>query len=195
MKYVRLNVYDPSPAALVVPESQNLKQIESSVQLHGLFHPIIMHNDQIVDGRARYRACINLGLESRLRFVEMDVKKWKCPSLCALSMNVTERKFSISQSFLMYVELSELIKHEADPIHHEHCMELLRWQLEIEEIDDGPRNSDWELAFNFHNFLLTLPHLSKSEREQIRAGGNWQDVFLGITQHSVIAKEFEECPF
>jgi len=57
------------PMAALVPEQSEpaYQQILGAIQRHGQQDPIVIAAGQIVDGRARYRACLALGLDPLLR--------------------------------------------------------------------------------------------------------------------------------
>lgn len=195
MKYSRKRPYQFHPAALIVPPSTNYARIKESISEHGIFHPIVMHNNRIVDGRARYTACVELGMVNKLRYVQMNTKKWKCPSLCALNMNLAERDFGDEQSYLMYTEFEERLKAEVEPCDRDGILEEIRAKLDLRHPNDDPLNSDWCCAIDFHNFRKILPHLSDNERECVRHGESLFRIYEDNTRLHVIANELIECPF
>jgi hypothetical protein len=46
---------------------EEFKNLKEDIQAHGLLEPIWTHKNQIIDGRHRYRACEELGIEPKFR--------------------------------------------------------------------------------------------------------------------------------
>jgi len=68
MNNVLLANYDAleiHPACLILPEmdAEDFEKLKEDVSGFGLRHPIILYQGKILDGRHRYRACIELGIE------------------------------------------------------------------------------------------------------------------------------------
>ena len=49
-----------------VMEDEEYAALLEDIREHGLLQPIVLHDGKIVDGRHRYRACYELGIEPRL---------------------------------------------------------------------------------------------------------------------------------
>ena len=47
---------------------EDFDKLAADIKLHGFHHPIVMYQDQILDGNNRYRACEDAGIKAR--FVE-----------------------------------------------------------------------------------------------------------------------------
>ena len=43
-----------------------------SVRLHGLYSPVILYQNKILDGRSRYRACLDLGIAPTVEAIEFE---------------------------------------------------------------------------------------------------------------------------
>lgn len=63
-----MNRYEVHPAAEIPPplDDDDYKALLDSVRQHGQQHPIILYEDQIIDGRHRYQACCELGIPPRV---------------------------------------------------------------------------------------------------------------------------------
>lgn len=59
--------YPPHPAASIFPmmEGDELQELAEDIEKHGLAEPIKLHDDQIIDGRNRLRACLQVGVKPR----------------------------------------------------------------------------------------------------------------------------------
>lgn len=83
--------------------------LKADIQEHGLYEPIWLHQEQIVDGRHRYRACTELKIKPEFR--EWDGEG----SLVAfvLSLNLKRRHLNESQRALVGARIKPLFEEEA----------------------------------------------------------------------------------
>ncbi len=88
---------------------QDYEALKSDIATNGLLEPIVVHRGLIVDGRQRYRACNELGIEPRMR--EWDGKG----SLLhfVVSMNLHRRHLTTSQRAMLAADLKPLFEQEA----------------------------------------------------------------------------------
>jgi ParB-like chromosome segregation protein Spo0J len=88
---------------------RDYQALRADIAQNGLKQPVILHEGKLVDGRHRYRACIELGIEPRL--MEWDGEG----SLVAfvVSMNLHRRHLTTSQRALLATELKPLFDTEA----------------------------------------------------------------------------------
>lgn len=82
--------------------------LKSDIQAHGLLEPIWLHNGLIIDGRNRYQACVELGVEPHFR-------QWDGNgSLVAfvVSLNLHRRHLSESQRGMVAAKLANMAQGE-----------------------------------------------------------------------------------
>jgi len=96
-------------ATLLPPmEEADYRELVEDIRAHGLIEPIWLYEGQIVDGRHRYRACLDAGIEPRFR-------TWDGPGALVdfvLSLNVERRHLTPAQRAAIAVEVLPL--YEAD---------------------------------------------------------------------------------
>jgi N6-adenosine-specific RNA methylase IME4 len=80
-------------------EFETLKQ---NIAANGQIDPIKMHESQIIDGRERYRACLELGIKPRMVGVKLDMT----PRQYVVSQNYHRRHLSPSQKAMVAAQLS-----------------------------------------------------------------------------------------
>src|SRR5262245_64864510 len=83
--------------------------LKTDIQQHGLREPIWTYHGQIIDGRNRYLACTELGIEPEYR-------EWGGEgSLVAfvVSLNLQRRHLSSSQKAVLAVDVEKLLATEA----------------------------------------------------------------------------------
>ena len=88
---------------------RDYQELKADIADNGQREPIVVHDGQIIDGRHRYRACIELGIEPKC-------KEWdQQGSLLtfALSMNLHRRHLSASQRSMLAAEIKPLFEKEA----------------------------------------------------------------------------------
>jgi len=96
-------------ATLLPPmEEADYRELVEDIRAHGLIEPIWLYEGQIADGRHRYRACLDAGVEPRFR-------TWDGPGTLVdfvLSLNVERRHLTPAQRAAIAVEVLPL--YEAD---------------------------------------------------------------------------------
>ena len=72
MMEVQMSEYPISPLAMLFPPmlDEDFDKLVSSIQEQGLLEPITLYQGEIIDGRHRYKACKQLGIECQ--FTELN---------------------------------------------------------------------------------------------------------------------------
>src|SRR5262245_49901367 len=85
------------PLAEVLPllEGREFAELVASIKIIGLLEPITLHEDMILDGRNRYRACLEAEIEPRT-----DVYTGADPVGFVLSKNIHRRQLTVNQKAL-----------------------------------------------------------------------------------------------
>jgi N6-adenosine-specific RNA methylase IME4/ParB-like chromosome segregation protein Spo0J len=85
-----------------MPEDQ-FNSLIDSIRDHGLLTPIMLHEGKILDGRHRYKACINLGIEPSFEEYEGDDALGY-----VLALNLSRRHLDESQRAMIANRISNL---------------------------------------------------------------------------------------
>ena len=97
--------YSVHPAAEIFPLMSKLEyaQLKANVTANGLREEIVTYQGQILDGRHRYRACIESGVEPSLRGYDGDD-----PVGFVVSLNLRRRHLSPGQRALVAANVATL---------------------------------------------------------------------------------------
>jgi len=82
---------------------EEFNALKASISRDGLIVPIVMLGDEILDGRHRYQACMELGLEP-----ETECYQGKDPFSYAISLNATRRHLNQSQRAMLATDIATL---------------------------------------------------------------------------------------
>ena len=93
-----------SPLTALFPAmaAEQYAALKESIARHGLLEPLLVHRGEVIDGRHRWQACQELGLEPRIQ-VMPDAAD---PLACVLARNAARRDLSPSQRALIAARLS-----------------------------------------------------------------------------------------
>lgn len=96
--------------ALLFPEmaEADFNKLKEDIKQNGLLDPITLFEDKILDGRHRYQACEELGIEPN--FIEYDGDS---PASFVLSRNLARRHLTQSQKATIAVDLKPFFAKEA----------------------------------------------------------------------------------
>lgn len=97
--------YDQHPLSAAFPAMSMLEQMDlaSDILAHGLRSPIMLFDNQVLDGWHRYRACLSSGVAPR--FIQFP--EGEDPVAFVRSQNYHRRHLSASQKAVAEVELSK----------------------------------------------------------------------------------------
>lgn len=109
---------DHHPAAALFPLMDNaaLHDLAEDIRAHGLIEPIVLLDEQVLDGRNRLRACETAGVEPR--FVEWEGVS--SPTEYVLSANLHRRHLTHGQRAALALDLLPKLEAEARERQREH---------------------------------------------------------------------------
>ena len=102
------NRYPLSPLALAFPDyaKQEFEDLVGDIGAQGLLEPIAVWRGEIIDGRHRYLACLEAGVEPRYQFLDDEVN----PILYLASRNLLRRHLDETRRAVSAYKLSALSK-------------------------------------------------------------------------------------
>ena len=91
-------------AALFPPMSEaEYETLKASIEVQGQLEPITLMNDQIIDGRHRFEACMDLGIEPHYWEYKGDD-----PLGYVIALNMDRRHLTTSQRAAIAAEIANL---------------------------------------------------------------------------------------
>lgn len=97
--------YEPHEYCLVFPEMapEQFRRLSADIKANGLLHEIVLYEGKILDGRHRFRACSENGVEPRFtNYVGTDAAGF------VASENIARRHLSVSQLGMVGANLAEV---------------------------------------------------------------------------------------
>jgi N6-adenosine-specific RNA methylase IME4 len=96
-------------AALIPPmRDDDYAALRDDIAMNGLQQPIVLHEGRILDGRHRYRACLELGIAPRTIDYTGDA-----PLAYVVSLNIARRHLTADQRAVLAVRLKAPLAEEA----------------------------------------------------------------------------------
>ncbi|MEM3265691.1 MAG: ParB/RepB/Spo0J family partition protein [Thermoplasmata archaeon] len=90
----------------ILPEmtKEEFNELKEDIEKNGLLNPIVLFENKVLDGRHRYRACLELGIEPR--FIKFEGDRLDALSF-VISENIKRRHLTASQKAFAGVEIRE----------------------------------------------------------------------------------------
>lgn len=121
-----LFVEDPPfhPVANLFPlmDSEEYRQLREDIRRHGLREPIWLYEEKIIDGRNRYFACMELGIEPATQRFSCDGSEASLASF-VISLNLHRRHLTASQRACIGAEVLPIFEADAEARKQEACRE------------------------------------------------------------------------
>lgn len=89
-------------------EGNELEVLKNDIKEHGILNPIILYEDQILDGRNRFKACSEIGIEPKF-----ETYKGTKPLEFVISLNLKRRHLTQSQSGVIALDVLPMLEEEA----------------------------------------------------------------------------------
>jgi N6-adenosine-specific RNA methylase IME4 len=101
--------YQPHEYANLFPmmDDCSFASLVADIRENGLIEPIVLYDEQILDGRNRYKACLELGIEPRFERVNGNTK----PLQYVISKNLQRRHLNESQRAVVAARLANMPNH------------------------------------------------------------------------------------
>ena len=90
-------------------QSDEYENLVADIKQNGLIEPIILYENKILDGRNRWKACIEAGVEPRFENYSGD-----SPISYVISKNANRRHLSKSQLAMIATEVLPMLEEEAE---------------------------------------------------------------------------------
>jgi N6-adenosine-specific RNA methylase IME4/ParB-like chromosome segregation protein Spo0J len=100
-----MNMYEAHEEAYIFPqiEGKEFDKLVDDIKANGLLNPIVLYQGKILDGRNRFNACLEAGIQPL--FVEYDGDS---PREYVISLNLTRRHLTESQRALVSAKLADM---------------------------------------------------------------------------------------
>jgi len=109
--------YHDAANAFPLMDDNRYEDLLEDIRQHGLIEPITLCEGKILDGRNRYRACLELGIDPKFRIIEYGANPWDY----VWSLNGERRDITDDQRYLVW------------KLCHEHSEEFQEEKRRIQE--------------------------------------------------------------
>jgi N6-adenosine-specific RNA methylase IME4/ParB-like chromosome segregation protein Spo0J len=117
--FFRIDMIELSPREYEYHEAANLfplmndeefSGLVEDIRVNGLLEPVVLFDDKILDGRNRYRACLELGIEPKY----LQYRGTHSPVEYVVSKNLHRRHLNESQRAMLAARIANLPAHRPD---------------------------------------------------------------------------------
>lgn len=171
--------------------SEEYESLKADIKQNGLLQPIWTYEDQIIDGRNRYNACLDLGIIPQYQI-------WNgTGSLVAfvVSLNLQRRHLNSSQKAFVALEVERLLAVEARERQREAGAKNLQNYLvnqNFDELDETVELFEDPEPVNMKKPLPTKPEISKTPIKQPQASEQAAKLTGTNRQYVADAKSIQE---
>ena len=153
-------------------EGNELEVLKTDIQEHGLLNPIVLYEDKILDGRNRFKACNEIGIEPKF-----ETYKGNKPLEFVISLNLKRRHLTQSQAGVIALSVMPMLEEEA--------MKRMLKGDPREKIPEGSRSS--EKAGKLFN--VSEKYVREAKKLKENSPELLEEVRLGHKNFSEIKKE------
>jgi ParB-like chromosome segregation protein Spo0J len=96
-------LFHPLSEIFPLIDGEDFDALVDDIRRHGVHEPVVIYQEQILDGRNRYRACLKAGVECRFESYEGND-----PAAYVVSLNLRRRHLDESQRAMVAAKLAQL---------------------------------------------------------------------------------------
>ncbi|KKK99007.1 hypothetical protein LCGC14_2637040, partial [marine sediment metagenome] len=160
-------------------EGQELENLKEDIKEHGLLNPIVTYEDKILDGRNRFRACKEIGVEPKL-----EEYKGTKPLEFVISLNLKRRHLTQSQAGVIALDVLPMMEEEAEKRRRESISQYRKTGETVEKLPPSKSAVKAGELFNVsEKYVREAKKLKKTSPELL------EEVRMGHKNFSEIKKE------
>lgn len=116
---MRLGEYEIHPAADIFPmmPDSEFTELKNDIDTHGLREPIVLCDGQLIDGRNRYKACMDLGIDPQWS----ELEDTSDPVAFVMSANLHRRHLTASQRATCAAKVATLTRGRPSETNPQNC--------------------------------------------------------------------------
>ncbi|KKN34612.1 hypothetical protein LCGC14_0792020 [marine sediment metagenome] len=160
-------------------EGNELKVLKDDIKEHGLLNPIILYDNKILDGRNRFKACNEIGIEPKF-----ETYKGNKPLEFVISLNLKRRHLTQSQAGVIALSVMPLLEEEAEKRRRLSISEFRKTGKTVAKIPPSKSRDTASTMFNVSpRYVQEAKKLKETSPELL------EEVRLGHKNFSEIKKE------